>query len=160
MARRLANLPGARHHRYLVDSEGRILDHDADTEPDTGADASDAGLTSPRYTPPARIARHVTVRDQHCVHPGCRRKARRCELDHRVPWPNGPTSAENLEPLCRRHHNLKHHSQWRAQRHDDGTYQWTSPTRHTYHYRPPELPVPELPAPEPERAQDVEPPPF
>jgi hypothetical protein len=153
MARRLADLPGAHQHRYVVDSQGRILDHDADSPPQTKS-----GLTSPRYTPPARIARHVAVRDQHCVHPGCRRKAWRCHLDHRVPWPDGLTSAENLEPLCRRHHDMKHHSQWRLRRRPDGSYEWTSPTRHKYRYRPPEMPTPE---PEPElKAQDDEPPPF
>ena len=140
MARRLANLPGATRCRYVIDTQGRILD--------TPAPASDS------YQPAVKLARHVITRDQHCVHPGCRRRAWTCELDHRQPWPDGPTSAENLQPLCKRHHDLKHHSTWRVRKCSAGSYEWTSPTRHTYRYRPPELPAPE-PA-----HQDHEPPPF
>jgi len=145
----LADLPGAHQHRFLVDADGRILDRDAT-------------LTSDQYEPPPRIARHVINRDQHCIHPGCRRKAGTCQLDHRIPWPDGPTSAENLEPLCKRHHDLKHHSNWRLHKCPDGSYEWTSPTRHTYRYRPPELPTPTREA-APERPQqdhDDEPPRF
>jgi hypothetical protein len=148
MARRLANLPGAHQHRYPVDADGHILDRDAT-------------LISGQYEPSSRIARHVITRDRHCIHPGCRRRASNCELDHRVPWPAGPTTAQNLEPLCKRHHDLKHHSNWRVHRCPDGSYQWTSPTRHTYRYRPPELPVPEPAQRFAELAKkDDEPPPF
>ncbi|MEO8888044.1 MAG: hypothetical protein ABI301_01630 [Jatrophihabitantaceae bacterium] len=42
---------------------------------------------------------------------------------------------------------------------DDGSYDWTSPTKHTYRYRPPELPVPTAETP-PEPAIDYGPPPF
>ncbi|HEU5006469.1 MAG TPA: hypothetical protein VFT67_05830, partial [Jatrophihabitantaceae bacterium] len=59
-----------------------------------------------------------------------------------------------------RHHDLKHHSNWRLHKCPDGSYEWTSPTRHTYRYRPPELPVPET-KPEPvEHEPDDDPPPF
>jgi hypothetical protein len=44
-----------------------------------------------------------------CQAPGCRVPARRCDQDHRVPWPHGPTAADNLGPLCRRHHTMKGH---------------------------------------------------
>ena len=115
MARRLANLPGATQHRYAVDQHGRIVDR-----PEVITDS---------YQPSVRLTRHVIMRDQHCIHPGCRRRARTCELDHRQPWPAGPTSAENLQPLCRRHHDLKHHSTWTVRRCHDGSYHWTSPTR-------------------------------
>jgi hypothetical protein len=150
MARRLANLPGATRHHVAVDTDGRVLD---------------LAVPAPAraYTPPVRIARHVIIRDQHCVMPGCRRRATNSELDHRIPWPTGPTSVQNLQPLCKRHHDLKHRSRWRVERCPDGSYHWTSPTRHTYRYRPPELPVPELPVPEPPPATspiDDLPPPF
>jgi hypothetical protein len=133
---------------------GRILDRDA-TEPD-------AALASEQYEPPPRIARHVINRDRHCIHPGCYRRGSNCQLDHRIPWPDGPTSAENLQSLCKRHHDLKHHSNWRVHRCPDGSYEWISPTRHTYRYRPPELPTPNS-EPEPELAEqnhDDDPPPF
>ncbi len=29
------------------------------------------------------------------------------DLDHVVPWPDGPTTVANLVALCRRHHRLK-----------------------------------------------------
>ncbi|MFI5426205.1 hypothetical protein [Aeromicrobium sp. UC242_57] len=32
-----------------------------------------------------------------------------CDIDHRVPHPEGPTKADNLGPLCRRHHGHKGH---------------------------------------------------
>jgi predicted restriction endonuclease len=42
-----------------------------------------------------------------CRWPGCTRSARTCDLDHIVPWPDGPTTADNLIALCRGHHRLK-----------------------------------------------------
>jgi hypothetical protein len=126
MARRISLDPSATWRRLITDSAGRLLDYEARI-----------------YRPPAALARHVIERDQHCVHPGCRRRAWNCELDHRESFPVGHTNAENLQPLCRRHHLMKHRSAWQVCRNPDGTYRWTSPTRHTYRYRPPELPAPE-----------------
>jgi hypothetical protein len=147
MGRRIAGQPGATFRYWTVDANGRLLDK----QPGQGETSTE------RYEPTVPIARHVTTRDQHCVHPGCRRKATRCELDHRIPWPAGATSIQNLQPLCKRHHDLKHHSRWRVEKRPNGDYDWTSPTGHTYRYRPPELPVPTRQnAPEP----DDEPPPF
>lgn len=127
--------------------------------PDPGHCLKATGLNSPHYVPPASLARHMITRDQHCIHPGCRRRAWTCHLDHRTPWPDGPTSADNLQPLCRRHHLLKHHGNWTIHKNPDGSYQWTSPTRHTYRYRPPARPAPQ-PEPPPAPIEDDEPPPF
>jgi hypothetical protein len=103
----------------------------------------------------------VTTRDERCIVPGCRRPAYQCELDHRQPWPEGDTSVQNLQPLCVRHHKMKHSAGWTVTRLDDGTYEWLSPTRHRYRYRPPEHPVPIEPAAqEPPLAEDDDPPPF
>ncbi|MRK02015.1 DUF222 domain-containing protein [Aeromicrobium sp. S22] len=44
-----------------------------------------------------------------CQAPGCRVPSERCDLDHRIPHPAGPTTGDNMGPLCRRHHNLKGH---------------------------------------------------
>jgi hypothetical protein len=44
-----------------------------------------------------------------CQGPGCMVPAERCDIDHRVPYPNGPTRGDNLGPLCRRHHTYKGH---------------------------------------------------
>lgn len=65
-------------------------------------------LSSSHYRPGTRLSRFVQARDRTCVFPGCRRPARRSDLDHRVPWPRGSTSADNLQCLCRHHHRAKH----------------------------------------------------
>ncbi|MDZ4248640.1 MAG: DUF222 domain-containing protein, partial [Candidatus Nanopelagicales bacterium] len=64
------------------------------------------------YTPGAALARLVRAREPYCRHPGCRRQSQACDLDHALPWPKGATTAENLGPLCRRHHRLKTHHGW------------------------------------------------
>ena len=46
--------------------------------------------------------------------PGCRRPASQCDLDHVVAYPAGGTCADNLAPLCRYHHRLKTHANWRV----------------------------------------------
>lgn len=64
------------------------------------------------YVPSAGLARQVRAREPFCRMPGCRHPAERCDLDHTVAYPVGPTTAANLGPLCRRHHNLKTHLGW------------------------------------------------
>ncbi|MCD9196727.1 HNH endonuclease signature motif containing protein [Aeromicrobium wangtongii] len=51
----------------------------------------------------------LRFRDGVCQSPGCMVPAERCDIDHREPWPVGPTRADNLGPLCRRHHQMKGH---------------------------------------------------
>ncbi|GAA1725240.1 HNH endonuclease signature motif containing protein [Aeromicrobium alkaliterrae] len=63
----------------------------------------------PGYSPPAVLKRAIVLRDGVCSGPGCLRPAETCDLDHREPWPEGPTSGENLDPKCRRDHALKGH---------------------------------------------------
>jgi len=77
-----------------------------------------------------------------------------------VPYPHGTTSSENIQPLCARHHVMKHHSKWTVTKRADGTYDWESPTRHHYRYRPPELPAPTVHDPPPPPTLDDDPPPF
>jgi hypothetical protein len=38
----------------------------------------------------------------------------------------------NLAPLCRHHHNLRHHSGWTHRKLPNGDYLWTSRLGHTY----------------------------
>jgi Domain of unknown function (DUF222) len=102
------------------------------TEPASGA-LLDYGRTA--YKPPAALADFVRARDKTCRFPGCTRAAQRCELDHRIPYPVGPTSADNLDALCTHHHQLKHRSNWTGERLSNGDYQWTSPAGHTYTQR-------------------------
>jgi hypothetical protein len=44
-----------------------------------------------------------------CQAPGCMVPAFLCDMDHRVPHPQGPTRGDNMGPLCRRHHGYKGH---------------------------------------------------
>ena len=108
------------------------------TDPVT-ADLLDYGRAT--YRPPQNLADFVIARDQHCVFPGCRRRAPRCDLDHEQAWEaGGPTNPANLAALCRRHHRAKHDAGWRRRRQPDGSHQWTAPTGHEYIVTPPKHP--------------------
>ena len=85
----------------------------------------DVGTLS--YRPPAALDRHVRLRDGTCRFPGCSVPAYECDLDHLIPFPQGPTSAENLHSLCRRHHGLKHEGDWRVEAVGNDGLRWTSP---------------------------------
>jgi hypothetical protein len=58
------------------------------------------------------MTEQVRAIDGHCRGPGCQIPANRCDLDHHVPYPHGPTSVSNLGPLHRAHHNLKTAGLW------------------------------------------------
>ena len=114
------------------------------TDPDvvlrlTRADAL-TGVTVARdpllYRPNAALAQRVRDRDRTCRFPGCGVAARRCDLDHVVPYPDGSTAEENLVSLCRTHHGFKHHSGWVLTMDAAGTCTWTSPTGRSYVTRP------------------------
>ncbi len=84
------------------------------------------------YTHPPVMQRLVKARDLTCRAPGCTRAATACDCDHVVPYPHGPTSAENTCCLCRRHHRLKTHApDWHTQIDKHGRLVWTTPTRRT-----------------------------
>ncbi|KUI25220.1 hypothetical protein AU196_08110, partial [Mycobacterium sp. IS-1742] len=128
-------------HRATI----RPVTHPGDTAPE------------PRYRPSAALQDFVRCRDLTCRFPGCDQPAHRCDLDHAVPWPAGPTCASNLRCLCRKHHLLKTFwtgaTGWRDKQSPDGTIVWTSPTGQTYTTRPgsallfPTLAAPTAPAP-------------
>lgn len=103
------------------------------TDPLSGT-VLDVGRT--RYRPSTALADHVRVRDRTCRFPGCRQPARRCDIDHVEPFPQGGTDAENLCCLCRHHHRLKHERNWSVQHGESGRVVWTSPTGRTYDTRP------------------------
>jgi Domain of unknown function (DUF222) len=99
------------------------------TDPLSGT-VLDVGRTT--YRPPKALADHIRTRDRTCRFPGCRQPAHRCDIDHGIPYPEGPTSACNLCCLCRHHHRLKHHGNWTVDHGPDGTTTWTSPTGRQY----------------------------
>jgi len=86
----------------------------------------------PRYTPSRKLADFVRGRDMTCRFPGCDEPAYRCDLDHTIPYPAGPTCASNLGCLCRKHHLLKTFCGWSVRQSPDGTMVWTSPSAQTF----------------------------
>jgi hypothetical protein len=59
--------------------------------------------------------------------------AERCDIDHVVPWPYGPTHASNLNCKCRTHHLAKTFwDGWRDEQLPDGTVIWTTPAGQRY----------------------------
>lgn len=114
------------------------------------------------YRPPPGLAGFVRARDPHCRFPGCVRPASACDLDHRVPFPDGPTSADNLAPICPRHHGFKTKQNWQVWCDDQGAYHWTSPTGRRYTDPPEPIaePVTATGAPAAIRRIEDDPPPF
>lgn len=85
------------------------------------------------YRPSAKLAAFVRARDMFCRFPGCGVPAERCDIDHVVPWPYGPTHASNLNCKCRTHHLAKTFGDgWRDVQFPDGTVVWTTPSGQSY----------------------------
>lgn len=92
MVRDLAAEPGTIFYRILKNPLGHILD-----------------IAEIGYRPSSKLRRAVEFRDGTCQFATCSRPAVECDLDHQIPWPHGPTHADNLQALCRRHHQMKTH---------------------------------------------------
>ncbi len=156
--------PHAQLRRVLVDvTTGRPLSVDAECTPATGNDdladddlardrlramlrpAVTTDVAERQYRPSAGLARLVRLRDQGCSGPGCSQPAASSDLDHLIPYPQGPTAAWNLGPESRRCHRAKH-TGWTVQRHPDGSCTWISPLGRHYH-RPPPWDPPPTPGP-------------
>lgn len=109
------------------------------------------------YRPGRVLGAHVMARDGACMFPGCVRPATTCEVDHVEPWrarrdlgaaaATGPpqTRPDNLQPLCKAHHDLKTRGLWHARREQHGAgVEWTSQLGLRYLVQPkPVLPEPE-----------------
>jgi hypothetical protein len=73
-----------------------------------------------RRTAPARLRKALTMRDQHCVFPGCRVDPRRCDAHHVIEWSDdGLTDPSNMLLLCQAHHTLVHRADWTITRTPD-----------------------------------------
>jgi hypothetical protein len=113
------------------------------TDPTTGQ-VLDVGRQ--RYRPPAGLVEFVRTRDTTCAAPGCTVPARSADLDHTIEYhprpgdppdtPLGRTDADNLGPLCHRHHRLKTDGGFRLRQISSGLFEWITPTGHRYLTRP------------------------
>lgn len=108
------------------------------TDPVTGV-LTDYSTTS--YRPGKVLRQAVVARDGTCEFPQCEYPADHDDLDHIVPFDHdldtatllpgapGQTRADNLQPLCRRHHLLKTHGGWAVARDaSTGITTWTAPS--------------------------------
>ena len=100
------------------------------TDPVTG-ELLDVGRNT--YEPPQALKDFLTARDQICRFPHCRQPARVADIDHAKPWDQGgETSQENMGMLCRRHHRMKTHGDWKLKSYPDGSCEWESPAGKKY----------------------------
>jgi uncharacterized protein DUF222 len=94
----------------------------------------------PGYRPSAKTVQFVRWRDLTCRWPGCDKPAVKCDIDHTVPYPVGPTHPSNTKPYCRTHHLIKTFGGgpggWSDQQLPDGTIILTAPTGHVYATEP------------------------
>ncbi|MEB0003274.1 DUF222 domain-containing protein, partial [Cryobacterium sp. RTC2.1] len=116
------------------------------THPETGVVLS---MGRDTYKVPAALKKWLEVRDETCTFPGCRRSAKRSDVDHSVEWQHGgETNAMNLAHLCPYHHAVKSYKRWTPRHLGDGRIEWTSPAGYRYivepsaDMRPPRKPKP------------------
>lgn len=80
-----------------------------------------------RYRPSTLLRDLVRATRPRCSMIGCSRPAYQCELDHRQEHnQGGDTNPDNLQPLCKLHHQLKTKKRWRVGVNADGRLTWTS----------------------------------
>jgi len=121
------------------------------TDPATG-ELLEAGTRT--YRPGADVTRSIQARDVTCTWPGCRQPASRSEIDHIVPYRHphagdrgasrrqdgaaeAQTRPDNLQALCKRHHQAKTSGVWNVRRDKStGNTIWTSPLGITYSRSP------------------------
>ncbi|MEA2002313.1 MAG: DUF222 domain-containing protein [Actinomycetota bacterium] len=109
-----------------LDAEWRFTITDSDTSRPIGN-----GIT--RYRPNASQRREAQARNPVCVFPGCRMPATDSDLDHRIPWIDSKaTRVDQLNPLCRHDHVIRHHAGWVYEPLPNGDYLWTTRLGHTY----------------------------
>ena len=153
----------AEHARQIMLNEGSTWRHLA-VDADTGAAVH---LETHAYRPTPAMRAHVEAVDGTCRAPGCTVPAARCDLDHDIPWPHGPTEVTNLTSKHRPHHNLHTNGHWLVRR-DGDRVRWRTKAGRVYETRPKDWldgvrGAPVRPSREHtpgRRSNDLEPPPF
>ena len=96
---------------------------------------------TPSYHPGPALRHIIEIRQATCSHPGCRRPATRCDLDHTIPHHLGGRTCEcGLAPLCRAHHQAKQAPGWALTQDRPGDMTWTTPGRRSYITHPTSYP--------------------
>ncbi len=91
------------------------------------------GITTRSYRPTPTMIAHVTAVDGTCRGPGCQVPAARCDLDHDIPHPTGPTTVSNLSDKHRQHHRVVTAAFWHAARNpNDASITWTTSAGRRY----------------------------
>lgn len=118
-ARRLVDEAGAQLRTIVLEETGQVL-----------------GVGRANYRPPGWLREALLARDATCRAPGCATAARRCDLDHAVPWETragsgGSTDVANLAHLCRTDHGAKKRDGWQVTGRRDGPanglHRWRHP---------------------------------
>ncbi|MFF2487730.1 HNH endonuclease [Microbacterium sp. NPDC058062] len=90
-------------------------------------------LAVDRYEVSPAQKRFLNARDRHCRTPGCRRPARLCDHDHTHDHAlGGETALCNLACQCKRHHMLRHATEWKVRQLPGGVLEFTSPSGRSY----------------------------
>ena len=103
------------------------------TDPLTG-ELLDYGRTT--YRIPAPLAAFVLTHDVTSPTPSSTTPTRLSDIDHRTPYPDGPTNPDNLLAPNRRWHRAKTLGGWTVTRNHDHTLTWTSPLGLHYTIQP------------------------
>jgi hypothetical protein len=92
---------------------------------------------TPAYRPGAALRHLIEIRHATCTHPGCRRPATRCDLDHTIPYDRGGRTCEcNMGPRCRTHHKAKQAPGWTLTQTQPGVMTLTTRGGRTYTTHP------------------------
>ncbi|WP_347353621.1 HNH endonuclease signature motif containing protein, partial [Intrasporangium sp.] len=116
-ARAIITAPGSRWQTLLADADtGRAI-----------------RLSRPGYRPSPGMVEHVTAVDGGCRGPGCTVAPAHCDVDHDIPYPDGPTDVTNLSLKHRAHHRVRTTGLWRAVRDpDDARISWRTAAGRRY----------------------------
>jgi hypothetical protein len=89
-------------------------------------------MVSTGYQPSPTLREQTLLIKDTCFFPHCDVPARRCDHEHTVAAPRGPTATGNAGSACRHHHHIKTHGRWEVRQPFLGIYVWRSPTGDVY----------------------------
>ncbi|MDX6416650.1 MAG: hypothetical protein QOG28_1270 [Trebonia sp.] len=81
-----------------------------------------------QYVPSRKLKHLIHARTTSCDAPGCQAQATYADLEHTIPWPEGPSDQCNLAPRCRTHHRAKQAPDWKVEQPEPGVTRWTLPS--------------------------------